>query len=96
MAFSSAPSAAVGWITLEAKDGTTNTTREEPALQHLEWLILAENRITDVGMRALAEVVGSGAIPSCTSIVLEGNPGSAGQVMDALACRAGGREVFAG
>ena len=52
--------------------------------RRLEYLYLGGNLIHNDGMRAIAEVVNSGAMPLVTAIALDGNPGDASPVLDAL------------
>jgi hypothetical protein len=54
------------------------------ALATLETLSLDYNRIGDDGMRALAKAVSMGALPVIVDLRLEGNPGSAAAVQQAL------------
>ena len=56
-------------------------------LANLECLSLGSNAISDQGMRSLASAVARGSLPSCTSIELAGNPGSAAPVQEALTQR---------
>ena len=58
----------------------------------LKGLDLDRNQIGEAGMAALASAVGGGALPSCETIYLGGNPGSAAPVEEAAAQR-GGLEV---
>ena len=87
VALSSAPSTSVGWLTLAAPDGEPTVTREEAALQKLEYLLLGDNDITDRGVAALADVLRGGGLPRCAVVVLEGNPGRPTPVLEALAER---------
>jgi len=56
-------------------------------LNRLEFLHLSSNNISKAGMAALAKVVASGALPACMTIAVEGNPGDATAVFDALKVR---------
>ena len=53
-------------------------------LASLECLSLGSNNISDEGLRSLASAVARGGLPSCRSIELAGNPGSAAPVQEAL------------
>ena len=56
----------------------------------MQELWLYKNQIGDAGLSALAEAVGKGALPKCTTIATGGNPASAEAkqgVMDAIASR---------
>ena len=46
---------------------------------------LGNNQIADDGVAALASALRGGALPSCTMIILGGNPGSDAPVDEALA-----------
>ena len=48
----------------------------------LEYLSLRGNQISDAGVAALASALRGGALPSCTFIRLDGNPGSDAKVYD--------------
>ena len=57
---------------------------------HTQVLGLSGNQIGDAGLSALAEAVGKGALPKCTTIATSGNPASAEAkqgVKDAIASR---------
>ena len=54
-------------------------------MPNLLWLVLDNNQISDAGVAALASALRGGALPSCTSIALTGNPGSGAPVREALA-----------
>ena len=45
-------------------------------MPNLKYLYLDENQIANAGVAALASALRGGALPSCTWIVLHGNPGS--------------------
>ena len=54
-------------------------------MPNLRRLGLANNQISDAGVAALASALRGGALPSCTEIELDGNPGSGAPVREALA-----------
>ena len=60
---------------------------DQTGLTNLDCLLLGGNAISDQGMRALASALARGGLPSCTTIELEGNPGDAAPVQEALAQR---------
>jgi len=60
---------------------------DQTGLANLDCLLLGGNAISDQGMRALASALARGGLPSCTTIELEGNPGDAAPVQEALAQR---------
>ena len=64
------------------------------AMPKLKILALQRNQIGEAGMAALASAVRGGALPSCEEIYLDGNPGSAAPVQEALAQRES-MEVYA-
>ena len=51
----------------------------------LTTIALSSNQIADDGVAALASALRGGALPSCTTIALGGNPGSDAPVKEALA-----------
>ena len=51
----------------------------------MEGLNLDGNQISDAGVAALASALRGGALPSCTDIGLDDNPGSGAPVVEALA-----------
>ena len=57
---------------------------EEGAMPNLKVLNLTRNQIADEGVAALASALRGGALPACTAIGLNGNPGSAAPVDEAL------------
>ena len=59
----------------------------------LKGLDLDRNQIGEAGMAALASAVGGGALPSCETIGLGDNPGSADPVKEAAAQR-GGMQIY--
>ena len=60
-------------------------------LAGVEDLHLGRNAISEQGMQALAAAIARGRLPSCTVIVLDGNPGSAAPVEEAAEQRGGMR-----
>ena len=57
---------------------------------NMQVLQLQYNQIGDAGMSALADALGKGALPKCTTIAMDGNPASAEAkqgVKDAIANR---------
>ena len=54
-------------------------------MPNLKVLGLEKNRISDAGVAALASALRGGALPSCTYIGLDDNPGSDAPVDEALA-----------
>ena len=57
----------------------------------MQVLGLSHNKIGDPGITALADALGKGALPKCTTIGMDGNPASAEAkqaVKDAIASRA--------
>ena len=52
-------------------------------------LNLDSNAISEQGMQELAAAIARGGLPSCTGILLGGNPGSAAPVEEALKQRGG-------
>ena len=45
-------------------------------MPNLRELVLGYNQISDAGVAALASALRGGALPSCTGIMVDGNPGS--------------------
>ena len=73
--------------------GEEPPTSEEPSTSepstsagvYLSNIYLSNNQISDAGVAALASALRGGALPSCTRIDLDGNPGSRAPVDEALA-----------
>ena len=66
---------------------------DEGGLAGVETLYLSDNAISEQGMQELAAAIARGRLPSCTGIVLVGNPGSAAPVEEAAEQR-GGMTVY--
>ena len=54
-------------------------------MPNLKTLDLEFNQISNAGVAALASALRGGALPLCTRIDIDGNPGSDAPVMEALA-----------
>ena len=61
--------------------------QEEGALPKLKTLFLGGNQLGEAGMAALAAAIRGGALPACTRISLQLNPGSTAPVREAAAQR---------
>jgi hypothetical protein len=51
---------------------------------HTQELNLYRNQIGNAGLTALAKAVESGALPKCTILMLDGNPGDSAPVTKAM------------
>ena len=72
----------LGWTDSEA--GELAALLRSEVCARLEWLHMTGNGIEDEGMRQIAEAIADGAVPACTTVVLEDNPGDVRPVQAAL------------